>query len=54
MQQNGLAQKDLWSLLGRKSHAFEVLSAKRKVSNHQAALLGKRFNMSPAAFIEFA
>jgi HTH-type transcriptional regulator / antitoxin HigA len=54
MQQNGLAQKDLWSLLGGKSHTSEVLTGKRKVSNHQAALLGKRFKMSPAAFVEFA
>ena len=54
MQQNGLAQKDLWSILGGKSHTSEILNGKRKVSNHQAALLGKRFRMSPAAFIEFA
>ena len=54
MQQNGLAQKDLWSILGGKSHTSEILNCKRKVSNHQAALLGKRFRMSPAAFIEFA
>jgi HTH-type transcriptional regulator/antitoxin HigA len=54
MQQNGLAQKDLWSILGGKSHTSEVLNGKRKASNRQAALLGKRFKMSPAAFIEFA
>jgi HTH-type transcriptional regulator / antitoxin HigA len=54
MQQNDLAQKDLWSILGGKSHTSEVLSGKRRVSNRQAALLGKRFKMSPAALIEFA
>ncbi len=54
MEQNGLAQKDLWDLLGGKSHTSEILGSKRKVSNRQAALLGKRFKISPSAFIDFA
>ncbi len=54
MEQNGLAQKDLWDLLGGKSHTSEILSGKRKVSNRQAALLGKRFKIAPSAFIDFA
>jgi HTH-type transcriptional regulator/antitoxin HigA len=54
MEQNELSQKDLWALLGGKSHASEVLSGKRKVSNRQAGLLGKRFNVSPSVFISFA
>ncbi len=54
MEQNGLSQKDLWALLGGKSHTSEVLSGKRKVSNRQAGLLGKRFNVSPSVFISFA
>lgn len=54
MEQNGLAQKDLWTLLGGKSHTSEILSGKRKVSNRQAGLLGKRFHVSPGLFISFA
>jgi HTH-type transcriptional regulator / antitoxin HigA len=53
MDQNGLSQKDLWAVLGGKSHTSEVLSGKRKVSIRQAGLLGKRFNISPSAFISF-
>lgn len=54
MEQNGLAQKDLWALLGGRSHTSEILSGKRKVSNRQASLLGKRFNVSPGIFVSFA
>ena len=53
MEQNGLSQKDLWALLGGKSHTSEMLSGKRKVGNRQAGLLGKRFNVSPSLFISF-
>jgi HTH-type transcriptional regulator / antitoxin HigA len=54
MEQNRLSQKDLWALLGGKSHTSEILNCKRKVSNRQAGLLGKRFNVSPSLFISFA
>lgn len=54
MEQNALSQKDLWALLGGKGHTSEILSGKRKVSNRQAGLLGKRFNVSPSVFIRFA
>lgn len=54
MEQNALSQKDLWALLGGKSHTSEILSGKRKVSNRQAGLLGERFNVSPSIFISFA
>ena len=53
MEQNGLSQKDLWPLLGGKSHTSEVLSGKRKVGNRQAGLLGKRFAVSPVIFVDF-
>jgi HTH-type transcriptional regulator / antitoxin HigA len=53
MEQNGLSQKDMWTLLGGKSHTSEVLNGKRKVNNRQAGLLGKRFKTSPSAFINF-
>jgi HTH-type transcriptional regulator / antitoxin HigA len=53
MEQNGLSQKDMWALLGGKSHASEVVNGKRKVNNRQAGLLGKRFKISPSAFINF-
>jgi HTH-type transcriptional regulator/antitoxin HigA len=54
MEQNRLSQKDLWTLLGGKSHTSEMLSGKRKVSNRQAGLLGKRFHVSPSVFGSFA
>jgi antitoxin component HigA of HigAB toxin-antitoxin module len=54
MEQNGLSQKDLWGLLGGKSHTSEVLNGKRKVNNRQAGLLAKRFKISPSAFVRFA
>lgn len=54
MEQNKLSQKDLWDLLGGKSHTSEILSGKRRISNRQAALLGKRFNVAPSVFVSFA
>ena len=54
MEQNGLSQKDLWGMLGGKSHTSEVLNGKRKVNNRQAGLLAKRFQVSPTAFVRFA
>jgi HTH-type transcriptional regulator / antitoxin HigA len=53
MEQNKLSQKDLWDLLGGKSHTSEILGGKRKIGNRQAALLGKRFKISPGAFVSF-
>ncbi len=53
MELNGLSQKDLWESLGGKSHTSEILSGKRKVSKRQAGLLGRRFKISPSAFIDF-
>jgi HTH-type transcriptional regulator/antitoxin HigA len=54
MEQNELSQKDLWDLLGGKSHTSEVLSGKRKISNRQAAFAGKALHISPSAFVSFA
>jgi HTH-type transcriptional regulator/antitoxin HigA len=53
MEENRLSQKDLSDLLGGKSHTSEVLNGKRKISNRQAASLGKRFKLSPSAFVSF-
>lgn len=53
MEQNDLSQKDLWELLGGKSHTSEILGGKRRVNTRQAGLLGKRFNVSPSLFICF-
>ena len=54
MEQNGLTQKDLWEMLGGKSHTSEILNGKRKVGIRQATSLGKRFKISPSAFVRFA
>jgi len=53
MEQNGLTQKDLWEMLGGKSHTSEILNGKRKVGIRQATLLGKRFKISPSVFVAF-
>jgi len=51
LEQNGQAPKDLWEVLGGKSHASEILSGKRRVGVALAVRLGKYFNISPGAFI---
>ena len=51
LEQNGQAPKDLWEVLGGKSHASEILSGKRRVGVALAVRLGKYFNINPGAFI---
>ena len=53
LEQNGQSAKDLWEILGGKSHVSEILSGKRSIGIKQAARLGKHFNINPAAFIRF-
>ena len=53
LEQNGQSAKDLWDVLGGKSHVSEILSGKRTIGIKQAAKLGKHFNINPGAFIRF-
>lgn len=53
MEQNGLTPKDMYGMLGGRSHTSEILRGKRKISVRQAGLLGKRFNVAPAIFLSF-
>jgi HTH-type transcriptional regulator/antitoxin HigA len=53
LEQNGQTPKDLWELLGGKSHTSEILSDKRPVGRKHAILLGKHFNISPVVFLTF-
>ena len=51
MQANNLIQKDLVSIFGTESMASMVLNGKRPLSLEHAVALGRRFHISPAAFI---
>lgn len=52
MEQNGLTQTDLIPQFGSSSRASEYFSGKRDLSLGQISKLAKRFNLSPAAFME--
>jgi HTH-type transcriptional regulator / antitoxin HigA len=51
MDQKQLRQVDLAALFGSQSNVSEVLNGKREINARQARALGKRFGVSPAAFI---
>lgn len=50
MEQRGLKQIDLASVLGTPSLVCEVLSGKRKLNKRQIEALSKYFKVSPAVF----
>jgi len=52
MDVNDLKQRDLAKELGGQSIVSAILNGKRLVNARQAAMLGQRFGISPAAFIE--
>lgn len=52
MEENGLRQKDLALELGGQSVVSEILRGRRTISGKQAVALGRRFNLSAAAFLE--
>jgi HTH-type transcriptional regulator / antitoxin HigA len=51
MDQRELRQVDLADLFGSQSNVSEVLNGRREINARQARALGKRFGVSPAAFI---
>jgi HTH-type transcriptional regulator/antitoxin HigA len=51
MDRRELRQIDLANLFGSQSNVSEVLNGKREINARQARALGKRFGVSPAAFI---
>lgn len=53
LEQNGQTPKDLWNLLGGKSHTSEILSGRRQVGGRVAVRLAKHFNVNPALFLTF-
>ena len=53
LEQNGQSAKDLWDIIGGKSHVSEILSGKRPIGIKEAAKLGKHFNINLAAFVRF-
>ena len=51
MEEHNLKQRDLKEL-GSQGVVSEILSGKRKLTLRQVKALSKRFNISPAVFIE--
>jgi len=51
IEQHELRQIDLAELFGSQSNVSEILNGKREINARQARALGKRFGVSPAAFI---
>ena len=51
MEQRGLSQKDLWPVLGSKSHVSEILSGKPSISKAQAKKLSALFHTGVEFFI---
>jgi len=52
MTANGLRQKDLIGVFETASVASEVLKGKRALTTDHIRRLGKRFNVSPAVFLQ--
>lgn len=52
MNANGLRQKDLVGIFETASVASEVLKGKRALTTDHIRRLGKRFNVSPAVFLQ--
>ncbi len=51
MEENGLRQTDLVSIVGSRSHLSEFLGGKRNLSKSAAAKLGARFKVRPEIFL---
>jgi HTH-type transcriptional regulator/antitoxin HigA len=51
LEQRGLAQADIRSLLGGRGHTSEILSGKRAISKAQAKRLAEFFQVSAVSFI---
>lgn len=50
IEQNGLKQRDLVSVLGTESVVSEIVNGNRPLSNANIVRLSQRFNVSPAVF----
>ena len=53
LEQRGLTAKDLWPVIGSKSHASEIINGKRGISKATAIKLGNFFHVKPDMFIEW-
>ncbi len=51
MENHGLKQKDMRDI-GSQGVVSEILNGKRKLNTRQIQVLAKKFNVSPAVFIE--
>ena len=51
MEARGLAQKDIWRLLGSRGVASEVINGKRAISKSQAKKLAAFFHVTPDLFL---
>jgi len=53
LEQRGLSAKDLWVIIGSKSHTSEIMNEKRSIGIPTAAKLGAFFHVSPTMFIQW-
>lgn len=51
LEQRGLTQKDLWSLIGSKGRVSEILAGKRAISREQAKRLAEFFHVRADLFL---
>jgi HTH-type transcriptional regulator/antitoxin HigA len=51
MEERGLKHKDIWSVLGNKGAATEVLSGRRSISKTQAKRLAEFFHVPIDLFV---
>jgi HTH-type transcriptional regulator/antitoxin HigA len=51
LEQRGLAQKDLWPVVGSKSRVSEILAGKRSITKEQARKLAEFFHVGVGLFI---
>jgi HTH-type transcriptional regulator/antitoxin HigA len=53
LEQRSLHDKDLWSIIGSKSHTSEILSGKREIGTRMASKLAAFFHVDPDLFIQW-
>ena len=51
LEQRGLAQRDLWPVIGSKGRVSEILAGKRSISKEQAKKLAEFFHVGVNLFI---
>jgi HTH-type transcriptional regulator/antitoxin HigA len=53
LEQRNLRDKDLWPIVGSKSHTSEILSGKREIGKAMAGRLAAFFHVDPDLFVQW-